>query len=88
MTERQQLARLGVTVGRYVPLQSIDDLTPLLEFGADERPSEEVREFVQKNSEEMCKRLQVALDSLDAVLSQTPKSSERLVLYDPFSAFV
>lgn len=87
MTERQQLARLGVTVGRYVPLQSIDDVT-LLECGTDERPSEEVREFVQKNSEEMCKHLQAALDSLDAVLSQTPKSSERLVLYDPFSAFV
>lgn len=88
MTKYQQLAYLGGTVGRYVPLQSIDDVT-LLDCGTDERPSEEVRKFFQQNSEEMCKHLQDVLDSLNVVLSQPPKSNKRIVLlYDPFSAFV
>lgn len=87
MTKQQQLAYLGGTVGRYVPLLSIDDVT-LLDCGTDERPSDEVCEFFQKNSEEMCKHLQSVLDSLDAALTKTPKSDKRIVLYDPFSAFV
>ena len=86
MTKQQQLAYMFGTVGRYVPLQSIDDVT-LLDCGTDERLSEEVRIFIQQNSEEMCKHLQSVLDSLDAALTKTPKSDKRIVLYDPFSAF-
>ena len=88
MTELQQLARLGVIVGRYVPLQSIDDFVALPACGIDEFPSEEDRKSFQKSSEEMCKYLQAVLDSLDAALTKTPKSDKRIVLYDPFSAFV